>query len=212
MSAPTSAEVRLPQRRAKRRLYQALVAMIAKIRQPPGARRFSTTALLCSAMMIFSAHNAAAQQKPALPNGASSLQETYADWRLTCGVQNNVPTCTLMQDQLQKDGQRLLTMQVSMQGDGAAATLLLPFGILFESGVVPQIDDQPPMPALHFRTCLPSGCIALFPLDAHALQKLRTGSSLRLKVRTAAETDIAFSISLNGLTAALNRLATLESH
>ncbi|ANP90157.1 invasion associated locus B family protein [Rhizobium leguminosarum] len=148
-------------------------------------------------------------QQTALPNGASSLQETYQDWRLSCAVRDNARACAILQDQSQQNGQRLLAVELGMRSDGAVATLLLPFGILLDPGIAPQIDDQPPLSALRFRTCLPTGCVAVFPIDAETLLKLRTGSVLRLKVTTAAQTALTFPVSLRGLAAAIDRLGAL---
>lgn len=157
------------------------------------------------------ATSAFAQQQAALPDGASSLQETYQDWSLSCTVRDSGRTCVLLQDQLQQNGQRLLTVEIGTRPEGAVATLLLPFGILFESGVTPEIDEQAPLALVRFRTCLPTGCIALLPIDAATLEKLRAGTSLKLRVTTAAETPLTFQVSLKGLTTALDRLRALSA-
>lgn len=156
---------------------------------------------------------AAAQQLAAtLPNGASSLQETYQDWRLACTIQDNAPACAVSQDQSQKNGQRLLAVELRPRGNGGlSGTLLLPFGILFEPGVAVQIDDQPALGLLKFRTCLPDGCVALFPIDRALMQKLKAGAVLNLNVTTAAETKLSFPVSLKGLGAALDRVAALSA-
>lgn len=174
-------------------------------------RFYSKAAFLGLALMTSSMSPAFAQQQVALPNGATALQETYQDWRLSCVVQNNARTCTLLQDQSQQNGQRLLAVEIRSGSGGAFATLLLPFGILLDAGITPQIDGQAQLPLLHFRTCLPTGCVAEFPIDAATLQKLRAGSSLKLQVTTAAETKLTFPISLRGLAAALDRMASLAA-
>ncbi|MDX3925794.1 MAG: invasion associated locus B family protein [Shinella sp.] len=153
---------------------------------------------------------ALAQQQAALPNGASSLQEIYQDWQLSCTVRDSARACVILQDQSQQNGQRLLAVELAMRADGMVATLLLPFGILLDPGIAPQIDDQPPLPALHFRTCLPTGCVAVFAVDAETLRKLRAGSVLKLKVTTAAQTALTFPVSLKGLTVAIDRLGALN--
>ena len=168
--------------------------------------------LLSTALLSFAAAFplSASAQQAALPNGASSLQEAYQDWQLTCALQNNAPACVVSQDQVQQNGQRLLTVEVATQPDGGVATVLLPFGILFDGGVTPQIDDQAPMQPLRFKTCLPGGCIVTFPLDQATLEKLRSGTALKLTVTTAANTSLTFPISLKGLTAALDRLSAIK--
>ena len=152
------------------------------------------------------------QQTATLPNGASSLQETYQDWRLACTIQDNARVCTVSQDQAQQNGQRLLAVELRTRPNGGlSGTLLLPFGILFEPGVSAQIDDAAPVARLPFRTCLPNGCIALFPIDGPLMQKLKKGAALKLNVTTAADTKLTFPVSLKGLGAALDRVALLSA-
>ena len=150
-------------------------------------------------------------QQASLPNGATSLAETYEDWKLSCALQNNQRACMISQDQLQQNGQRLLAVEIDANaGSTANATFLLPFGILFAQGVTPQIDEAKPLSPVAFRTCLPNGCIATFAVDAATLKRLRAGTSLKLQVTTAAETPLSFTVSLKGLGAALDRLAGIR--
>ncbi|QKD02164.1 invasion associated locus B family protein [Mesorhizobium loti] len=158
------------------------------------------------------AASAQEQQAASLPNGASSLQETYQDWQLACRMQDNARVCTVTQDQTQKNGQRLLAVELRVgQKGGVAGTLLLPFGILFDPGVTLQIDDQPPLLQQRLRTCLPAGCLAVFSIDRSVLGKLRGGEVLKLNVTTDAETPLTFPVSLHGLTAALDRMVALSA-
>lgn len=152
------------------------------------------------------------QQVASLPNGASSVQETYQDWQLACGMQDNARVCTVTQDQTQKNGQRLLAVELRVgQKGGLTGTLLLPFGILFDPGVALQIDDQPPLSQQRLRTCLPTGCIVVLSIDRSTLGKMKAGSVLKLNVTTAAETPLTFPVSLNGLSAALDRMVALSA-
>ena len=88
---------------------------------------------------------------------------------------------------------------------------VLPFGILLDSGVTLQLDDQPPLSQQRFRTYLPTGCMAVFAVDRPTLGKMRGGSVLKLNVTTDAETPLTFPVSLRGLTAALDRMAALSA-
>ncbi|WP_425375930.1 invasion associated locus B family protein [Rhizobium jaguaris] len=166
--------------------------------------------LLCAGIIL--AFTSAAFAQSALPNGASALQETYQDWRVACNARDKAPVCTISQDQTQQNGQRLLAVEIQMRSDGnAAATLLLPFGIVFDSGVTPTIDDQPPLKPVRFRTCLPAGCIALFPIDSPTLTKLRMSSRLNLKVTNDSDKELSFQVSLRGFSAALDRVVALSA-
>ena len=167
----------------------------------------------CGAIAFSLMSPASAQQKPAVAsNEPSSQREVFQDWSVACSVQENAKTCSLSQDQVQQNGQRLLAVEVQRRADGSAmATLLLPFGILLDTGITPQIDDQPPLSQQRFRTCLPTGCLAVFSIDPPTLAKMRQGSVLKLNVTTAAETQMTFPVSLRGLTAALDRMAALSA-
>ncbi|QND46658.1 invasion associated locus B family protein (plasmid) [Rhizobium lusitanum] len=166
-------------------------------------------AFLWASIMFGLAPTAFAQS--ALPNGASTLQETYQDWRVACSQRDKTPACAISQDQTQQNGQRLLAVEMQMRPDGSAvATLLLPFGIVLDSGVTPNVDDQPPFKPVRFRTCLPTGCIALLPIDAATLAKLRNGSRLNLRVTADADKPLSFPVSLQGFSAALDRVAALS--
>jgi invasion protein IalB len=153
----------------------------------------------------------AAFAQSAMPNGASTVQETYQDWRVACNLRDKAPACVISQDQTQQNGQRLLAVEMQMRPDGSAiATFLLPFGIVLDSGVTPNVDDQPPLKPMRFRTCLPTGCIALLAIDSATLTKLRTGSRLNLKVTADADKPLSFQVSLHGFSAALDRVAALN--
>lgn len=166
----------------------------------------------CEAVLFSLISPASAQQKGALPDGPSSLREVFQDWSVACSVRENAKTCSLSQDQVQQNGQRLLAVELQRRADGSAtATLLLPFGILLDAGITPQIDDQPPLSQQRFRTCLPTGCIAVFSIDPPTLAKMRRGSVLKLNVTTDAETQLTFPVSLGGLTSALDRMAALNA-
>ena len=66
-----------------------------------------------------------------LPGGASSLQETYGDWRVACAQQNGKKICALSQRQTDKDSRQLvLAVELSAPAaDKAEGTLILPFGL-----------------------------------------------------------------------------------
>ena len=76
-----------------------------------------------------------------------------------------------------------------------------------------QIDEQPPMSPLSFRTCLPAGCVVPLDLDQASVAGLRAGTTLTLTAKpTNTEKDLAFAISLNGFSAGLDRVEALMDH
>jgi invasion protein IalB len=161
-------------------------------------------------IIIFSAATPAFAQEAGstLPGGASSLQETYQDWSLGCQGSPNV-TCAISQQQTQQNGQRVLAIELRKgEGDAVSGNLVLPFGLLLETGAALQIDDGPQREPLRFSTCLPTGCLVPVSFDAKTVAALRTGTALQVKVQGMDRKEVALSVSLKGLAAALDRLKT----
>ena len=149
-----------------------------------------------------------------LPGGATSLQETYDSWTVSCrmadGGGKTVKQCALSQTQIDKSsGKHLLEVDVAPNGTGAAVTLVLPFGLDLGQGVALQLDAAAPSAPVPFATCLPVGCIARAALDDKALAAYRAGSTLRLKARAEGGNGIDFTVGLKGFSAAFDRVAAL---
>ncbi|MEO9340345.1 invasion associated locus B family protein [Mesorhizobium sp. SB112] len=117
----------------------------------------------------------------------------------------------ISQQQAQQNGQRLLAIEMQPSPTNTiTGNLVLPFGLLLDAGVALQIDEQPAMCPARFRTCLPAGCIVTLSLDQDNLAKLRTGTALKLRAKSSdTEQDVAFTISLKGFSAGLDRINTL---
>jgi len=147
---------------------------------------------------------------PGLPGGASSLTETYKDWRVSCSLRDTTKRCVLSQVQSRQNGQRVLAIELNApSGDTISGTLVLPFGLVLDSGVVFQIDEKPTMQPVRFRTCLPAGCLVNFSFDAPTLTALRTGTAMKVKTVADGGADTPFSISLQGFANALGRVTAL---
>lgn len=141
-----------------------------------------------------------------LPGGASSLQETYQDWSLGCQGTPNI-TCAISQQQTQQNGQRILAIELRKgEDDAVSGSLVLPFGLLLEAGAKLQIDDGQQRDPLPFSTCLPVGCLVPVSFDGKMVAALRNGTALRIKVQGMDSKEVALSVSLKGLAAALDRL------
>ncbi|MDR6759249.1 invasion protein IalB [Mycoplana sp. BE70] len=146
-----------------------------------------------------------------LPGGASSLNETFKDWRVTCVAQGAVKRCALSQIQAQQNGQRVLALELNAPSDNTVSgTLVLPFGLALDSGVTFQIDEKPAMQPLRFRTCLPAGCVVNVTFDASTLVALRAGAALKVMATADGGAAAPFSISLQGFVIALDRLEVLS--
>lgn len=146
-----------------------------------------------------------------LPGGATSLNETYADWVVACQVANNAKRCVMSQQQNQQNGQRVLALELNApSGNTVSGTLVLPFGLALDPGVTFQIDDKPAMQPLRFRTCVPAGCLVPVTFDAPTLVVLRAAAALKIKAVADGGTAAPFAIPLQGLSTALDRLEALS--
>ncbi|WDZ80294.1 invasion associated locus B family protein (plasmid) [Ensifer adhaerens] len=145
-----------------------------------------------------------------LPGGASSLNETYKDWRVACVQDGNAKRCALSQVQVQENGQRVLAIELNaLSVNTVSGTLVLPFGLALEPGVTFQIDDKQAMQPVHFRTCVPAGCLVSVTFDTPTLVALRAGAALKVKAVADGGAAAPFSISLQGFGTALDRVETL---
>ena len=172
----------------------------------------SRHALLAAALLVTLTGAARSQDAaaPSLPGGASTLQETYQDWRLGCQDAKPKPLCSVSQEQAQQNGQRVLAIELVAGGkDGLTGNLILPFGLMLDAGVALQIDDGQAGKPLRFSTCVPGGCVVPLKFDAAYVATLRAGTSLHLKAKSMDGKDVALAISLKGLPGALDRLQAL---
>jgi len=170
------------------------------------------TALALVAFLALGALPVIGQQAgSALPGGASTLQEGYEDWQVSCGTQEAGVHCSMVQNQVDgQSRQRVLAVEIGkVDGDGASGLLLLPFGLALAQPVALQIDDGAPLTNLAFRTCLPAGCVVPIAFDGNVLAALRAGGALKIAATADGGNPANFSVSLKGFSKALDRVAAL---
>lgn len=171
----------------------------------------SSAATAALALMVCASPVAAEEASSTLPGGASSLQEAYQDWSLACQGAPQI-VCVVSQQQVQQNGQRVLAIELRRSdGDALSGNLIVPFGLKLEVGAALQIDDQAAQNPLRFSTCLPGGCLVPLDFDLEAIEALRAGSVLKVKVESIESKEVTLSISLRGLGAAIDRLRVLQS-
>ena len=146
-----------------------------------------------------------------LPGGASSLQETYQDWQVTCVQQAPTKRCVLSQQQIDPQSkQRVVVIEIgAIAADKIEGSLVLPFGLALDRGAVLQIDDGPIGQPLRFRTCLATGCIVAVSLDAATVAAMRKGTSLKIKLVSDAGQELPLTLPLKGFSEALARTTAL---
>lgn len=156
--------------------------------------------------------HAQTQAAPTLPNGASSINETFQDWTVVCAPGNGQRSCVMSQQQRKNDTRQLVLAAEfnAVTAEEVRGSLVLPFGLRLADGVTLQIDDQDTLAVLPFGTCLPAGCLVPVSFEREAVSALRAGGMLRLKA-FAHDTGkaVQFGVSLKGFSAAQNRAAEL---
>ncbi len=153
----------------------------------------------------------AVQPPTPLPGGASSLNETYKDWQVSCTLQGNLKRCSMSQQQVnQQSRQRMLAIEITtVATNKSEGILMLPFGLALDAGVKLQIDDGGTGQPIRFRTCLPAGCLVPLSFDAATVAGLRRATALKVIATADGGTATPFSISLQGFGTALDRIAVL---
>jgi invasion protein IalB len=146
-----------------------------------------------------------------LPGGASSLQETHGNWRVTCAQPGGKKICTLSQQQADQESRQLVVAieLTTVSADRAEGTLVLPFGLALDRGITLQVDDAPGQ-ALRYRTCLQVGCLVALNFNAATLASLRKGTVLVVKATVDGGQEAAFKLPLAGFSSALDRTAALS--
>ncbi|WP_174801039.1 invasion associated locus B family protein [Martelella limonii] len=156
----------------------------------------------------------AAQALSAMPDGASSINETYQDWRVTCVTNDVGARCAMVFNQVAKDtGQRVLTVELSLPPgvDTVQGAIIAPFGLALAQGARVTVDEESEGKLFGFSTCLPQGCLVPLEFDATMLESLKGGNVMNITVQPIDGTNmVRFPVSLKGFTAAYKRLSELR--
>ncbi|EJF82084.1 invasion associated locus B family protein [Bartonella doshiae] len=149
-----------------------------------------------------------------LPNGASSLSETYGLWNINCGIQEGKKVCFMHRQEVNEQNRVVVAMSIVLNADGAVSgNLTVPFGILVSKPVRLQVDDGKAVIETGIRTCVPAGCIVPIVFDKNHVAALRAGKHLKLAMTIAAPGEPPLNdlfVQLNGFSNALNRLTALQ--
>ncbi|UXN75765.1 invasion associated locus B family protein (plasmid) [Devosia sp. A8/3-2] len=148
-----------------------------------------------------------------LPNGASSITETFGDWTVNCAIQNDQKVCATSQAQgNSQTGQQVFAIELYASQQGVRnGVLILPFGLDIQSPVTLKIDEQALGSGSKFTTCMPGGCVVPVVFPPNELEALKKGTMLVIAARSASAPaePAEFSVSLSGFTAALGRIDQL---
>jgi invasion protein IalB len=180
-------------------------------------RLFLFTLTLAS---LVSVGSVTAQQpgKPAapaqqLPNGASSINETYGEWTVSCRLADGQKQCALGHAQgNNQTGQRTLLIELRTPKDGKTeGTILMPFGLKLDSGVVLKVDDKDLGQGLHFSTCVPQGCLVPVSLPTAATDTMKKAKMLTVaSLNSNSGEVVAFNVPLEGFAGGTARIVELS--
>jgi invasion protein IalB len=148
------------------------------------------------------------------PNGAVTVTETYGGWTLNCGTENATKFCTVMQAQINREtGQRAFAIELRAPRSGTAeGTILMPFGLKLDTGVVLRLDDKDVAQGLHFSTCLAQGCILPVSFPSASIDAIRRAKTLTVGALSIDnDRSVTFSVVLDGFAAAIDRAVQLVS-
>jgi invasion protein IalB len=152
---------------------------------------------------------------PALPQNSTatpdSLRETYGSWVLSCGAGRT--GCHVFQALYRgADKARLVQVTVFAPTEDSGTPLLralVPLGATIAAGAAVAVDGGTPE-TVPFRACWPRGCVAELALTSDLEMQLRIGEILSVAVQGAdTGRTLRFELALEGISAALNRLAGL---
>ena len=170
-----------------------------------------TRGLQAVGLLALSAFPVFADTAPALPGGATAINEVHADWTVRCGTSATGTACAVSQQQIDKaTKKRVLAIGLSSEPNGGVkGSLMMPFGLLLDSGVTLQIDDGPLTAPVHFRTCMPGGCVIPLEWPAATVTALRTAQKLKVVAQGDDGKPVPFTISMAGFASALDRAIAL---
>lgn len=142
-----------------------------------------------------------------LPNGASTLTETYQDWSVSCQSIKDQTNCVMSQMQSNPETrQRVLMVELRNVQGKADGVIVMPFGLDLSKGATAKLGETALSP-LRFSTCLPQGCLAPVTWDS---KLFKTAENLDLTATALSPSQpVAFKISLKGFSAAFDRIVAL---
>lgn len=171
---------------------------------------------MCAMLSVSSLAHAqeAKTSSQTLPNGATSLTETYGTWTVNCGVQDGQKACAMFRQEVNAQNQPVLSMNVSTeQSDTVSGILIVPFGVLVSKPIHLQIDDSKLTLDTSVRTCVPGGCVVPVSFNKAQIAGLRAGKQLKMSATSAANGEPKIDnlyIQLDGFGGALDRLTALK--
>ena len=138
--------------------------------------------------------------------------QQFKDWTVGCEKLPGLSEerCFIYQTVVNKENEQpVLQMAVGYlpideNEDQPAALLTLPLGVALPPGVGFQIDEGK-LVRVKYERCLPTGCIAGFPLNDEMINQFKRGNKMEVRVHDGVRA-VAMPISLSGFTAGFDAL------
>lgn len=147
-------------------------------------------------------------QEAAAP--ASPTAPPPAPWGARCASESRTASQDCVVEQrvvMSNTGQLLAAITVRVPPDTGTPVMMIqtPFGLYLPAGLKLAIDDVP-MATLPLQTCDSGGCYAAQVVAPELLAALKRGNNLSVTFQDSAQRDIPVPVSLNGFTAAFERI------
>ena len=147
-----------------------------------------------------------------LPVAQAQQGKRFKDWTVGCDKlpETNDERCFIYQTVATKDkDQPVLQMSVGyLPGedgkDRPAAFMTLPLGIALPPGIGFKVDEGK-MARIQFERCIPTGCVAGFPLTDEVLAQFKGGNKMEVRFHDGVGI-VAVPVSLSGFTAGFGSL------
>ncbi len=133
--------------------------------------------------------------------------QSFGDWKLDCGVnaRTSKKQCTIAQ-QLTDDVSKSVIFAWLIGNDGEGnlvAVWQTPTGVLVNRGVVIDVGAEQPI-AVPYTSCITGRCEAIANLAPDFIRALETATKATATVYTVTGQGMTFTLSVNGLAAAID--------
>lgn len=169
----------------------------------------AVTRSFAALLFLGSASSSLAQENAKSPPSSPPV------WGLNCSSSNAASAplaCQIVQRFFrQQTGELVMVLAITKQSPEAALSmdLVLPHGLNLTSGVSYQVDTGEKK-TVAIASSGQSGAVTSIPLSREFLAALKAGSTLTLKMQTAAGAELAIPVQLVGFTAAIDRMSIVK--
>ena len=133
------------------------------------------------------------------------MAEDIGAWQYGCEADR----CSLAQAASSADKRTAVKINIVRRDKGLFALIVTPLGISLPGGILMRVDQGPEERAV-FATCNIGGCFSAVPLDANRLARWKRGLTLRISYVDGSGSKIENELSLDGVTAGIQRLRNTE--